>query len=117
MGKGFDVFMENPYWRKVYEEAPNERLRDYYRIRFDMSTFVMGPEYRDEEAERKLKELILYKSDIQYIKRFAGSGIAWHYYQRAIQKLEGEAEGCGLPASAFCGEIWNPWYDADRNIR
>ena len=42
MGKGFDTFMENPYWRKVYEDAPGEKLREYYKIRFDASGFVNG---------------------------------------------------------------------------
>ena len=63
MGKGFDTFMENPYWRKVYEEAPSEELKEYYRLRYDLSTFVMGEAYRDEEAERKLGELILLKAE------------------------------------------------------
>ena len=117
MGKGFDTFMENPYWRRIYEEAPSERLKEYYRLRYDKSRFVMGAEYRDEEAERKLEGLILYKSDIQYIQRNAGSGMARHYYEGAIQKLAGEFEGYGFPASAFQVEDWNPWYNPDQNPR
>ena len=56
MGKGFDTFMENPYWKKVYEGAPSKELKEYYRIRFDTSPFVMGEKYRDESAESRLKE-------------------------------------------------------------
>ena len=112
MGKGFDTFMENPYWRKIYEEAPSEGLKEYYRIRFDNSGFVAGKEDPDEDAEKRLSELILYKSDIQYIRRYAGSGMAKHYYEGAIRKLTGEYEGYGFPASRFLVEDWNPWYEA-----
>lgn len=117
MGKGFDTFMENPYWRKVYEEAPSEELKEYYRLRYDLSTFVMGEAYRDEEAERKLGELILLKDDIRYIQKHSGSGIARHYCEKAIQRLSGEFEGYGFPASLFRAEEWNPWYNAELNPR
>ena len=110
MGKGFDTFMENPYWKKVYEGAPSKELKEYYRIRFDTSPFVMGEKYRDESAESRLKELPLDKNDIQYIRKYAGSGQARHYYDGAIKKLSGEYEGYSLPAEAFQVELWNPWY-------
>ena len=45
MGKGFDTFMENPYWRKIYDEAPSEYLKEYYRIMFDTSPIVIGNDY------------------------------------------------------------------------
>ena len=32
MGKGFETFMENPYWRGVYESAPTEELKEYELI-------------------------------------------------------------------------------------
>ena len=98
MGKGFDTFLENPYWKRIYEEAPSERLKEYYRLRFDMSRFVMGENYRNETAEKELAELILYRDDIRYIQQYAGSGRARHYYEGAIQKLTGEYEGYGFPA-------------------
>lgn len=84
MGKGFDTFMANPYWRKIYEEA-----------------------------EERLAALPLSKSDIQYIQRFAGSGMARSFYERFIQRLTGEHEGRCFPAAAFQAEEWNPWYNAE----
>ena len=117
MGKGFDTFMQNPYWRRIYEEAPSEELKEYYRIRFDLSPFVMGDEYRDEDAEKRLEELPLSKSDIEYIRRFAGSGRARRYYEQFIRRLSGEYEGWCFPAAAFQAEIWNPWYDAGDDPR
>ena len=115
MGKGFDTFMANPYWRRIYAEAPSERLKEYYRLRYEISPFVMGEDYRDETAEQRLQELLLTKSDIEYIRQFAGSGIAKHYYEKFIQKLTGEHEGRSFPAVAFQVEIWNPWYEESHN--
>ena len=117
MGKGFDTFMENPYWREVYESAPSERLKEYYRLRFDLSPFVMGEDYQDPEASQKLEELLLSRKDIQYIEKYAGSGMARAYYEKFIQRLTGEFEGYSFPAAAFQVEIWNPWYQADLNSR
>ena len=87
MGKGFDTFMANPYWRRVYEEAPSEELKEYYRLRFDISRFVMGEDHRDAEAEDRLEKLPLAKSDIEYIQKHAGSGMAKSYYEKFIRKL------------------------------
>ena len=117
MGKGFDTFMENPYWRKMYEEAPSEELKEYYRIRFDNSGFVTGKENPDEEAEKRLEELPLSKQDIEYLKQYAGSGMARAYYRKHIERLSGEYEGWCFPAAAFQVEEWNPWYGADLNPR
>ena len=115
MGKGFDTFMANPYWRRIYEEAPSEELKEYYRIRYDTSPFVMGKDHCDKEAEARLEKLPLSKTDIEYIRRYAGSGMARRYYDRCIQRLTGEYEGWCLPAAAFRSEVWNPWYDPGKN--
>ncbi len=114
MGKGFDTFMDNPYWKRIYDEAPTERLKDYYRIRYDASDFVNDePVDVDEELER----IPLSKEEIQYIQRFAGNGQARHYYQRFIDKLSGEYEGYCFPAAPFQVELWNPYYDEETNPR
>lgn len=113
MGKGFDTFMENQYWREIYENAPSKELKEYYRIRFEISRFVFGEEYRDEEAEARLEELLLSKTDIENIQRFSGSGMAKQYYEKFIQRLTGEYDGYHFPAAAFQVEDWNPWYQAD----
>lgn len=110
MGKGFDTFMENPYWRRICEEAPTEKLKEYYRLRFDISPFVMGADYHDGEAEKRLQELLLSGDEIAYIQKFAGSGQAGYYYQQFIDRLSGEYEGYCFPAAAFQVEEWNPWY-------
>ena len=117
MGKGFNTFMANPYWKRIYEEAPSAELKEYYRIRFDISPFVMGEKYRDRKAEARLKELPLTKEDIGYIRKNTGNNMAKQFYAKMMQKLTGEYEGWCLPAIAFQVEIWNPWYDPETNPR
>ena len=62
MGKGFDTFMENPYWRKIYEDAPSEKLREYYKIRYDSSGFVEG---KPIDVDEQLERILLSKEEIQ----------------------------------------------------
>ena len=114
MGKGFDTFMLNPYWKKIYDEAPSERLKEYYRIRYDASGFENE---EPVDVDEELKQIPLSREEIQYIQKFAGSGQARKYYQRFIDKLSGEYEGYCFPAAAFQVELWNPYYDADTNTR
>lgn len=111
--KGFSEFMKNPYWKRMYENAPSEELKEFYRIQFETSPFVMGDDYHDAEAEKKMKSLLLSKEDIQYMQKYAGSGQARAYYGAAIKALSGEYEGYKLPAEKFEVEIWNPWYMTD----
>ena len=117
MGKGFEVFMANPYWREVYESAPSKELKEFYRLRFEISPFVMGENYRDPTASQRLEELTLSKKDIQHIQKYTGTGMAKAYYQKFINRLTGEYEGYCFPAASFEVEIWNPWYNAELNPR
>ena len=111
MGKGFETFMENPYWSKIYEEAPGENLREYYRIMFDISPFVMGSNHRDEKAEARLGELWISVDELEYLHKHAGTGPAKIFYKKCIDTLKASDEE-GLCVSAAClrGEIRNPWY-------
>ena len=113
MGKGFDTFMENPYWRKIYEEAPGEHLKEYYRIMFDTSPFVMGDDYIEEETTARLKELWISKEELEYLKEHAGISQAKALYQRCIYKLN-ETDEDGLCVSAAClkCEVRNQWHKA-----
>ncbi len=39
----FDLFMNNPYWRGVYEDAPSDTLKEYYRRSFEESgSWILG---------------------------------------------------------------------------
>ncbi len=111
MGKGFDTFMGNPYWRRIYEEAPGENLKEYYRIMFDISPFVMGSSYRGEKAEICLDELWISQEELEYLLKHATLAQAKAFYRKCINTLK-EAGEEGLCVSARClmGEIRNPWY-------
>ena len=111
MGKGFDIFMENPYWRKIYEEAPGEDLKEYYRIMFDTSPFVVNSRFRDEEAETRLKELWISKEELVYLRDHAGIARARDIYQKCIDTLnEADEEGLCVSASCLNCELRNPWF-------
>lgn len=110
MGKGFDTFMENPYWRKIYEEAPGENLKEYYRIMFDTSPFVMDSSYRDEEAEDRLGELWISQEELEYLLKHAGMAQAKAFYRKCIDTLkESGEEGLCVSARSLRGEIRNPY--------
>lgn len=32
---GFDVFMSNPSWKAIYDNAPSALLKEYFRFKFD----------------------------------------------------------------------------------
>ena len=64
----FDCFMENPYWKSVYENAPSNECREYYRIMFEYFSFETdeedeegedeeGEELEDEEDEDEIPEI------------------------------------------------------------
>ena len=110
MGKGFDTFMENPYWKGIYENAPSNSLRRYFQIRFDHSGFVKGAPRQGSAAEKELQEIPLTKEDVQYIQSITRIGNARMFYKVFIDKLAGEHEGKCVRASMFQIEEWNPYY-------
>ena len=106
----FDFFMENPYWKSIYENAPSYECREYYRLMFEYFSF-----YKDEEdkegirgADERLKELMLTREDAEYIKDHAGGNIAWHQYGITIRWLFDDEKADTASASMFKGEIRNP---------
>ena len=110
MGKGFDTFMQNPYWKRIYKNAPSENLEQYFWIRFDHSGFVQGADHRGKDADERLQDIALNKEDIQYIQSITRSGNARVFYKVFIEKLAGEYEGRSIRASVFQVEEWNPNY-------
>ena len=111
MGRGFDTFMENPYWRRIYEEAPGENLKEYYRIMFDISPFVMGSSYRDEKTEYRLDNLWITEGELDYLFKHASIMQAKIFYKKCINTLiESGEEGLCISAGCLRGETRNPWY-------
>jgi hypothetical protein len=101
--------MENPYWRKQYEDAPSGACKEYYRVVFETSGFVSGTERTDKEAERLLSDVRLDRRDVEYIQSYAGSGQARAYYRRIINRLGGDENGT-VPAAALLIELRNPYH-------
>ena len=109
MGKGFDTFMENPYWRGIFDNAPSQGLRDYYRIMFDASPFV---EHDDADAvdTSTLEDIMLDRRDVEYLMEHAGMPQARGFYARCIRAIDEGGEGTCVFASSCRGEVRNPWY-------
>ena len=109
MGKGFDTFMKNPYWREIYENAPSDNLKKHYKLMFDHNSFVSEGEMGEEILEI-LRNLCLTREDIMYLLEHAGMNVAKIHYSKLIEGLDKEPEGTYVAAIACCGEIRNPWY-------
>ena len=110
--KIFDYFMEKPYWKSLYENAPSKECREYYRIMFE--SFSFNTDEKDEEgikgADERLKELMLTREDAEYIMDHAGGSIARHQYGITIRWLFDDEKADTVSASMFKGEIRNPDY-------
>ena len=89
MGKGFDVFMKNPYWKKQYEEAPTKRVKEYLRCVFETSPFVAGRN-PDVKLQKKAKELCasFEKKEVEYLAKYAVGGAEKLHYKKWLEKFE-----------------------------
>lgn len=90
MGKGFDLFMRNPYWRKIYEEAPTERLKEYWRLTFE----VDGSNFRNPRRRRQLDKVdaVLTVEELRYLLEVSGNGHERRILRKRIERMEREAE-------------------------
>ncbi len=109
---GFDAFMDNPYWKRIYEEAPSDELRGYYKIMFNTSAFLCKKSAEIESERSALRFILLSQTDVIYLRDHAGSGMAHSYYSKMLVKLDGleNREAMHIPAIAFCWEDRNPWF-------
>ncbi len=73
MGVGFDTCMKNSFWKGIYDNAPSDEAKEYYRILFDTCSFAAEEEQDEAAAEERLKELMLTREDAEYILRKAGT--------------------------------------------
>ncbi|MCR4723738.1 MAG: hypothetical protein K5629_08215 [Eubacteriales bacterium] len=110
--KIFDLFMENPYWKSVYEKAPSNECKEYYRIMFEYFSFETDEE--DEEgirnANNRLMELMLSREDAEYIRERTENPLAKHHYREIITWLFDGEKADTISASMFKCEIRNPGY-------
>ena len=88
MGKGFDTFMENPYYRELYENAPSQELKRYYELTWDRSPFVMGADYEGKKEAEELKKLRLSKKDVEYLAKYAVGGAQKAVYKKWLAAFD-----------------------------
>ena len=87
MGKGFDRFMQNPYYKEQYDGAPSEELKKYYRLTWDASPFVEDSDVDHEKVSEELKKIRLKKSDVEYLAKYAVGGAEKAMLKRWLSQL------------------------------
>ena len=90
MGKGFDTFMQNPYYKEQYDNATSEALKRYFELTWDRSKWVMGEDYDGEKEAEELRKLNLMKSDIEYLAQFAIGGPQKSAYKKWLASFDKE---------------------------
>ncbi len=96
MTTGFDVFMSNPYWRQVYENAPSDRLKENYKRSFeyhglDRLNLSFGEKMRiRKELEKQDREdpIILTKEDWQYLFDNTTNQMERAFIRKIISRLD-----------------------------
>lgn len=86
MGKGFDTFMKNPYYRKMYEDAPTDKLKRMFRDEWDNSPFVTGDESDMDEPSGKGEKLT--KEEVEYLAKFAVGGMEKAMYKKWLATFD-----------------------------
>lgn len=84
MGKGFDVFMKNPYWECYYNNAPSEVLKKYIKIEFENNPFVVDQIDPDYAKKRKALSDLFSNEDWQYLIDHTLSGQAKTEYRKHL---------------------------------
>lgn len=85
MGKGFDLFIKNPYWKRYYEDAPSLALKEYIRLGFENSPFVTNKRTNDYVEERNRIASRFTNEDWQYLIDHTTSGLAKSEYSKHIE--------------------------------
>lgn len=88
MAKGFDLFMQNPYYREQYENAPSKELKRYLELEWDSSPFVVGEDYDSSKEDEEMRNLQLQKSDVEYLAKYAVGGAEKAYFKKWLKKFD-----------------------------
>ena len=88
MGKGFDLFMQNPFYREQYENAPSKTLKRYYEISWDDSPFVNDDDGENEEANEELRKMRFTKEDVEYLAKYAVGGQMKAFYKKWLKSFD-----------------------------
>ena len=69
MSEALKEWLENPYWKKYYEDAPSEKCREYIALEFRYS------DTEDEGIAEKMDALLetLRTEDLRHLAAYAGN--------------------------------------------
>ena len=86
--EAIDKFLKNPYWKDVFEKAP-ERCKEFYKQHFAYSLDAV------DKTEHEKKVIDLYKSfsptDWDYLIGYTQQRMGKWGYEQARKKYEGKA--------------------------
>lgn len=88
MGKGFEEFMKNPFYREQYEKAPTKNLRRYYELSWDSSPFVMGDDYDASKENAELKKITFTKEEVEYLAKYAVGGQQKAFFKKWVESFK-----------------------------
>lgn len=82
---GFDAFLNNPSWKEIYDNAPTELLKEYFRFKFD--THLDYWNELDDGTDTKLNEFKskFTNAEWQYLLDTTDNIVAKIYYKRMMK--------------------------------
>lgn len=92
MEKAFEAFMKNPSHKSIYENAPSEECKRFYKSEYYFSKYY-DPDSDDVEDFMKMvkePEKDLSVEDWEYIRDHAGSGPFKKVCSDKIKELQGK---------------------------
>ena len=92
MEKALEKALQNPFWKKQYENAPSEECKDYLRYTF-YSSACFDPDAEDAEDFDKLQaevESKLKAADWEYLKQIVPGSPFVGYCDQKIKELRGK---------------------------
>lgn len=90
MERALDAFMKNPAHKKVYEEAPSDECREFYKSEYYYSKYFDPEDENVDEFIEMIKEpeKNLSIEDWEYIKKHSGNGQFSAYIDGKIKELK-----------------------------
>ena len=84
------VFLKNPYWKKVYDDAPSENSKRHCALSFYNSWYFGS---RDGIAEQHRLEKKLTEKDWEYLLRYSANNPFRMKCRENIKRLQRAQEG------------------------
>lgn len=88
MSETLKEWLENPTWRKYYEDAPSEKCREYIALEFRYS------DTEDEEIAEEMDALLgmLKAEDLRHLAAYAGNNPERSALMRRAEEMENSKE-------------------------